>query len=177
MRPLARFAVTVGVAGTALAMGVALLAPVAERILSAGTGKPEDVQALGEVAQNSAVYSRDGKLLAVLHAEENRSPVTLAQVPEYVKNAIIDVEDEEFWSHGGVNLRSTLRALVTNVSAGEVQQGGSTITQQLVKNALLTPEKSVDRKVKEAVLAVRLEDRLSKEEILERYLNIVYFGN
>ncbi len=177
MRPLARFAVTVTVAGTALAMGLALLTPIVGNVLNAGSGRPEDVQALGEVAQNSAVYSRDGKLLAVLHAEENRSPVTLAQVPQHLVNAIIDVEDEKFWDHGGVNLRSTLRALVTNVSSGEVLQGGSTITQQLVKNALLTPEKSVDRKVKEAVLAVRLEDRLSKEEILERYLNIVYFGN
>lgn len=177
MQPLARFAATVAVAGTSLAMGVALLAPVADGLLSAGEGKPSDVRALGEVAQNSAVYGRDGRLLAVLHAEENRSPVTLAQVPSQVVNAIIDVEDEKFWSHGGVNLRSTLRALVTNVSSGDVLQGGSTITQQLVKNALLTPEKSVDRKVKEAVLAIRLEDRLSKKEILERYLNIVYFGN
>ena len=178
MRPLARFAVTVLVAGTSLATGVALLASSVEGVLAAGeSGKPEDVSALGEVSQNSAVYSRDGKMLAVLHAEENRSPVPLDKVPGHVVNAIIDVEDEQFWSHGGVNLRSTLRALVTNVQSGEVRQGGSTITQQLVKNALLTPEKSVDRKVKEAVLAMRLEDRLSKEEILERYLNIVYFGN
>jgi len=177
VRPLARFGVIVAVAGTGLATGLALLAPSVEGFLSAGHGKPEDVRALGEVAQNSAVYGRDGRLLAVLHAEENRSPVTLAQVPSHVVNAILDVEDENFWDHGGVNLRSTLRALVTNVQSGDVLQGGSTITQQLVKNALLTPEKSVDRKVKEAVLAVRLEDRLSKEEILERYLNIVYFGN
>ena len=177
MRPLARFAVIVAVAGTGMALGLALLAPSIEGVLSSGRAKPEDVRALGEVAQNSAVYGRDGRLLAVLHAEENRSPVTLDKVPQHVVDAIIDVEDEKFWDHGGVNLRSTLRALVTNVQSGEVLQGGSTITQQLVKNALLTPEKSVDRKVKEAVLAVRLEDRLSKEEILERYLNIVYFGN
>ena len=161
-----------------MAVGIALLAPSIDAVLSAGEiGEPTDVSALGEVAQNSVVYSRDGKMLAVLHAEENRSPVTLDKVPGHVVNAILDVEDERFWDHGGVNLRSTLRALVTNVQSGEVVQGGSTITQQLVKNALLTPEKSVDRKVKEAVLAVRLEDRLSKEEILERYLNIVYFGN
>lgn len=178
MRPAARFTTTLLGAGVGVALGVALLAPSLEGVLSAGEiGEPTDVSALGEVAQNSIVYDRDGKMLAVLHAEENRSPVTLDKVPEHVVNAILDVEDEKFWEHGGVNLRSTLRALVTNVSSGEVVQGGSTITQQLVKNALLTPEKSVDRKVKEAVLAVRLEDRLSKEEILERYLNIVYFGN
>ena len=161
-----------------MAVGVAMLAPSIEAVLSAGEiGEPTDVSALGEVAQNSVVYSRDGRMLAVLHAEENRSPVPLDKVPGHVVDAILDVEDERFWEHGGVNLRSTLRALVTNVQSGEVVQGGSTITQQLVKNALLTPEKSVDRKVKEAVLAVRLEDSLSKEEILERYLNIVYFGN
>ncbi|HVM01779.1 MAG TPA: PBP1A family penicillin-binding protein, partial [Acidimicrobiales bacterium] len=178
MRPAARFTATLLGAGAGVALGVALLAPSVEGVLSAGeAGRPTDVSALGEVAQNSIVYSRDGSMLAVLHAEENRSPVTLDRVPGHVVDAILDVEDERFWQHGGVNLRSTLRALVANVSSGEVVQGGSTITQQLVKNALLTPEKSVDRKVKEAVLAVRLEDRLSKEEILERYLNIVYFGN
>ena len=178
MRPLARFTLTLVGAGVGVACGVALIAPSVEGVLSAGQiGDPADVSALGEVAQNSVVFGRDGKMLAVLHAEENRSPVTLEQVPRHVVDAILDVEDEKFWEHGGVNLRSTLRALVTNVQSGEVLQGGSTITQQLVKNALLTPEKSVDRKVKEAVLAVRLEDRLSKEEILERYLNIVYFGN
>ena len=178
VRPAARFTATLLGAGVGVAVGVALLAPSIKGVLSAGEiGDPTDVSALGEVAQNSIVYGRDGKMLAVLHAEENRSPVSLDRVPEHVVNAILDVEDERFWQHGGVNLRSTLRALVTNVQSGEVLQGGSTITQQLVKNALLTPEKSVDRKVKEAVLAVRLEDRLSKEEILERYLNIVYFGN
>ena len=178
MRPLPRFLATLGAAGAATALGLALLAPSMQGVLSAGQiGEPTDVSTLGEVSQNSSVLDRHGRTLAVLHAEENRSPVALKRVPAHVVNAILDMEDEKFWHHGGVNLRSTLRALVTNVSSGEIQQGGSTITQQLVKNALLTPEKSVDRKVKEAVLAMRLEDRLSKDEILERYLNIVYFGN
>lgn len=155
-----------------------LLAPQVRGVLSAGEiGDAEQIEALGEISQNSLVYDREGKLLAVLHAEENRSPVALEKVPDHVVNAILDVEDDRFWVHSGVNLRSALRALMTNVESGEIRQGGSTITQQLVKNALLTPEKSVDRKVKEAVLAVRLEDKLSKREILERYLNIVYFGN
>ncbi|HVE46534.1 MAG TPA: PBP1A family penicillin-binding protein [Acidimicrobiales bacterium] len=178
LNPLARFFVTVMVAGTGLALGLVLLAPQVWGVLSAGdVGDAEELAALGEISQNSLVYARDGHLLAVLHAEENRSPVTLEKVPDHVVNAILDVEDDRFWVHSGVNLRSALRALMTNVESGGVRQGGSTITQQLVKNALLTPEKSVDRKVKEAVLAVRLEDKLSKREILERYLNIVYFGN
>lgn len=178
MRPLARFFVTVMVAGTGLAVGLILLAPQVRGVLTAGdAGDAEELGALGEISQNSLVYDREGDLLAVLHAEENRSPVALDKVPDHVVNAILDVEDDRFWVHSGVNLRSALRALMTNVESGEVRQGGSTITQQLVKNALLTPEKSVDRKVKEAVLALRLEDKLSKQEILERYLNIVYFGN
>ncbi|MEO7837323.1 MAG: PBP1A family penicillin-binding protein [Acidimicrobiales bacterium] len=178
MRPLARFFVTVTAAGSGLAVGLMLLAPQVRAVLTAGeVGDSTGIGALGEVSQNSVVYARTGELLAVLHAEENRSPVSLASVPEHVVNAVLDVEDDRFWVHTGVNLRSTLRALVTNVESGEIRQGGSTITQQLVKNALLTPEKSVDRKIKEAVLAVRLEDKLSKREILERYLNIVYFGN
>ena len=178
MRLLIRLLVVVGTAGAGLALGLVLLAPEVRGVLTAGdVGRPKDLVKLGELAQNSVVYGRDGKVLAVLHAEENRSPVPLSAVPPHVVNAILDVEDDGYWHHSGVNLRASLRALVTNVSAGEIRQGGSTITQQLVKNALLTPEKSVDRKVKEAVLAVRLEERLSKAQILERYLNTVYFGN
>lgn len=178
VRPLARFFVTVTAAGSALAVGLMLLAPQVRGVLTAGeAGDAEEIGALGELAQNSVVLDSTGAVLAVLHAEENRSPVALDKVPPHVVNAVLDVEDDRFWVHNGINLRSTLRALVTNVESGEIRQGGSTITQQLVKNALLTPEKSVDRKVREAVLAVRLEEKLSKREILERYLNIVYFGN
>ncbi len=165
-------------AGAALALGLVLLGPELRGLSRAGrAGEAANVAQVAEVAQNSEVYASDGSLIAVLHAEENRSPVALERVPNSVVNAVLDMEDDHFWSHGGVNARATLRALATNVSSGEVRQGGSTITQQLVKNSLLTPEKRVDRKVKEAVLAMRLEKELSKREILERYLNVVYFGN
>lgn len=175
---LRRFAATVGAGAVVVAASVTLLFAQGRAVVGVGeVGDADEVGALSEVAQNSLVYDSKGALLAVLHAEENRSPIPLSQVPEHVVDAIIDVEDDRFWSHGGVNLSSTVRALVTNVRAGEVRQGGSTITQQLVKNALLTPEKNVGRKVREAVLAMRLEDAMSKKEILERYLNIVYFGN
>ncbi|HEX2040974.1 MAG TPA: PBP1A family penicillin-binding protein [Acidimicrobiales bacterium] len=178
MHPAVRFLTIVLVAGAGLALGLILLAPEVRAFLQAGrAGEGESLIELEELSQRSQVLDRHGNVMATLHAEENRSPVELERVPQHVVDAILDVEDEHFWHHGGVNLRSTLRALVTNVQSGEVRQGGSTITQQLVKNALLTPEKSVDRKVKEAVLAVRLEDRFSKREILERYLNTVYFGN
>jgi 1A family penicillin-binding protein len=178
VRPLVRFALTLVSSGAGLALGLALLVPELRGLARAGrAGKAAEVTQLAEVSQNSAIYARDGSLIAVLHAEENRSPVSLDHVPKAMVDAVLDVEDDQFWEHDGVNLRSTLRALVTNVQSGEVRQGGSTITQQLVKNSLLTPEKRMDRKVKEAVLAMRLEKELPKEEILERYLNVVYFGN
>jgi penicillin-binding protein 1A len=173
-----RFLLVVLVSGAGLALGVGLLAPEVRTVMHAGkVGNEENLVELTELSQRTEVYARDGSLKAVLHAEENRQPVSLSAVPEHVQNAILDVEDDRFWLHRGVDLRSTVRALRTNVNAGGVRQGGSTITQQLVKNALLTPERSVNRKVREAVLALRLENKLSKKEILERYLNTVYFGN
>jgi 1A family penicillin-binding protein len=173
-----RFARTIFLAGAALAAGVLLLVLPFKALAAAGSsGQDDNLAGFQQLAQRSVVYARDGSVLAVLHAEENRSPVTLDRVPKRVVDAILDVEDDRFWEHGGVDLRSTVRALLTNVSSGGVRQGGSTITQQLVKNSLLTPEKTVGRKFKEAILAVRLENQMSKEEILERYLNTVYFGN
>ena len=178
MRELFRFLGVCVLAGAGLALGLLLLAPEIKAFAEAGqAGRGENLVQMAELSERSLVYDRKGNVMAVFHAEENRSPVDLERVPQHVVDAILDVEDDRFWQHGGVDLRSTMRALVTNVQSGEVRQGGSTVTQQLVKNALLTPEKSVDRKVKEAVLAVRLENTLSKEEILERYLNTVYFGN
>ena len=174
-----RFARTVFLAGAGLALGLALLVLPVKALASAGnTGRGDNIEDLQELAQRSVVYARDGKtVLAVLHGEENRSVVPLSEVPDHVVEAILDVEDDRFWQHGGVDLRATMRALLTNVSEGGVSQGGSTITQQLVKNSLLTPEKTVGRKFREAVLALRLEDQMSKEQILEKYLNTVYFGN
>src|SRR3546814_14361023 len=92
-------------------------------------------------------------------------------------DAVLAVEDSEFYAHDGVNLRSTLRALARNVDEGATVQGGSTITQQLVKVELVGDEQTIDRKAREAVLARRLETTMSKAAILERYLNPVYLGN
>ena len=135
---------------------------------------------LDPLSQRSLLYDTNGNLIGPLPAVENRSPVNLAQIPPLVKRAILSVEDDNFYTHKGVNLRATLRALLTNVESGSVEQGGSTITMQLVKNAIIKPEpgeRTLDRKVHEAVYAWRLENTMSKDEILERYLNTVYFGN
>jgi penicillin-binding protein 1A len=160
-----------------IAGSVVVVAPQAMALLTAGHSRlPElNLSALGE---RSLMFARDGTLIASLHDyESNRAPVRLDQVPEALVQTVLAVEDEHFYEHGGVNLRATARALMENVEAGGIAQGGSTITQQVVKNALLSPEQDLGRKVKEAVYAVRLEDEMSKDEILERYLNTVYFGN
>ncbi len=163
-------------AAVGIAAVVVALVPVVLDLSSAGDAQAEPIN-LDPLPERSLVYDSKGNLLTTLHAEENRSPVTLDRVPDTVKSAVLAVEDENFYAHSGVNLKATIRALFTNVESGGVEQGGSTITMQLVKNALLTPERSLSRKTREAVLAQRLEDTLTKDQILERYLNTVYFGN
>lgn len=122
------------------------------------------------------VLANDGTLIGEFF-NQRRYPVKLDQIPELVRNAFIAAEDASFYSHKGVDPVSILRALWKNISTGSARQGGSTITQQVVKNLLLTPEKNIERKVKEAILSYRLENRFSKDEILEMYLNQIFFGN
>ena len=100
----------------------------------------------------------------------------LAEIPQHTVDAVLAVEDADFYAHDGVNLRATVRALIRNVDEGETVQGGSTITQQVVKEELVGNAQTVDRKAREAVLARRLEEMMTKDEILERYLNTVYLG-
>jgi penicillin-binding protein 1A len=177
MRTLGRLACAVVLAGLGLAGALLALAPQLRDLMTAGTTGPDELVDLQRLATRSVVYARDGSVLATLHAEENRVPVPLDKVPPHVVQAVLDAEDDRFWDHGPIDLRAMTRALVTNVRSGGVFQGGSTITQQLVKTAILTPRQDVNRKVQEAALAIRLEKQMSKREILERYLNTVYFGN
>lgn len=132
--------------------------------------------ALADLAQRSSMLAADGTFLSFLVQEQNREPVTLDQIPQPVIDAVLAMEDNAFYQHNGVNYRAVFRALVTNINAGGIEQGGSTITQQLVKNAILGPQQDFDRKSTEAFYALRLERQLTKDEILERYLNTVYFG-
>ncbi len=178
MRPLVRFALVMTVASAMLAAGLwALSIPYKDATTDLWSAKATKLGEITELSQPSVVYDRQGAFLTLLKAEENRKPVTLSAVPPVVIQAVLDVEDDNFYSHDGFDLKSTARALLTNADAGSIRQGGSTITQQLVKKTLLTDERSVDRKVKEAVLATRLEKELTKDQILEHYLNLVYFGN
>ncbi|HEX2294269.1 MAG TPA: transglycosylase domain-containing protein [Actinomycetota bacterium] len=142
------------------------------------TLQPEDLEF--ELAQSSKIFDAKGRLITTLHRGQNRTNVTLEQIPEVLQEAVISIEDERFYEHGGVDLKAIFRAAVANASSGDIEQGGSTITQQYVKNVIIAPgeiaEQTLDRKLQEAALARQIEKELSKKEILERYLNTVYFG-
>jgi penicillin-binding protein 1A len=128
-------------------------------------------------ATSTKAFAADGTLITTLHAEQDREEVALAEISPSLRQAVVAIEDARFFSHNGVDLRAMVRALQRNASAGQVTEGGSTITQQYVKNVLLDPSQNLDRKWKEAVLAIQLERKYTKETILERYLNRIYFGN
>jgi penicillin-binding protein 1A len=129
------------------------------------------------IGQNSFIYAADGSLLGSIPAEKNRQPRRLDQMAPSVVRATIAIEDRDFYEHMGVDLSGIGRALVRNLEAGRIVEGGSTITQQLVRNLYIGNERSLTRKAKEACLAVKLDARWSKDTILETYLNQVYFGN
>jgi membrane peptidoglycan carboxypeptidase len=138
--------------------------------------------------QSSRIVAADGTTLATAYFNENRVVVPLSHIPKVMQDAILAIEDYRFYEHGGVDVKGLLRALVRNSQAGSVQQGGSTITQQYVKNVLIehasdggakqtVAERSAARKIREAKYAIALEKRYTKRQILEKYLNIAYFGS
>lgn len=129
------------------------------------------------LAESSKILAADGSLITALHGEENRETVSLERMPRALRDAVVAIEDERFWEHKGIDTKSVLRAVYTNASEGEVVEGGSTITQQYVKNELVGPDRTLRRKLREASLAYQLEQRYTKERILELYLNTIYFGN
>jgi penicillin-binding protein 1A len=130
-----------------------------------------------EIGQNSFVYAADGTLLGSIPAEKNRQPVPLSRISKWMRLATIAIEDRRFYEHSGVDLEGIARALAADVRAGKVVEGGSTITQQLVRNLYVGNEVTFERKAIEACLAVRLNNRRSKDWILENYLNTVFYGS
>jgi penicillin-binding protein 1A len=130
-----------------------------------------------EIGQNSFVFAADGSLLGSIPAERNRTPVALWRVSPWMRKATVAIEDHRFYEHGGVDYEGIARAAWKDISAGEVVQGGSTITQQLVRNLYISKERTFKRKVKEACLAIKLSRRWSKDRILSEYMNQVYYGN
>ncbi|MCV2491046.1 penicillin-binding protein [Geodermatophilus sp. YIM 151500] len=186
---LAKLAMTVVVAGALLA---GLLLPwvggtgmVARNSASLLETLPEELTE-ATPAGNTRVLAADGSLITNFYTN-NRSPVPSDQIADVMKQALVDIEDSRFYAHNGLDVQGTMRALATNLAAGAVREGGSTLTQQLVKQTLLqsadtaeerraATEQNVGRKLREARLALRLEEEYSKDEILTRYLNLVYFG-
>ena len=132
-----------------------------------------------ENALTSRIYAADGTLIATFHGEENREIVALEQVPQNLKNAVIAIEDERFYQHTGVDIEGIIRSFLINLQTGYISQGASTLTQQYIKNVYIPEEKTditYERKIKEATLSYQLEKIYTKDEILEMYLNTVYFG-
>jgi membrane peptidoglycan carboxypeptidase len=192
-RVLIKLAATVVVAGVLVAGlllpwigGTGLVARNSASLLDALPVELTDQAPAG----NTRVLAADGRLITMFY-EHNRQPVRSEQIADVMKQALVDIEDSRFYEHNGLDVQGTMRALVTNVAAGRVREGGSTLTQQLVKQTPLqtadTAEErtaaikqdgveGVTRKLREARLALALEEKYSKDEILTRYLNIVYFG-
>ena len=141
--------------------------------LYATTSLPE----IPPLAETTVLLDRNGNEVAELHAGVDRVLIPFSQMPESLREAVVAVEDADFYRHDGIDKMALVRATWRNLSSGSLSQGGSTITQQYVKNVLTGPERSVSRKVREAILAVKLEDTTSKHEILRGYLNTVYFGH
>ncbi|AEI14790.1 penicillin-binding protein, 1A family [Flexistipes sinusarabici DSM 4947] len=125
--------------------------------------------------QPTILYGQDNKTIAEL-GSKRRYPVSLEKIPDKLEKALIAVEDSRFYEHDGIDLKGIVRAFFVNLKAGRIVEGGSTLTQQLVKVIYLTPERKLKRKVKEAILAYKIDNYLTKDKILELYLNQVYFG-
>ncbi len=142
-------------------------------------GSSCDLNALRPVSigQNSFIYAANNSILGAIPAERNRQPVPLSRISSWMPEATVAIEDRRFYQHGGLDVEGIARAVWKNVSAGEVVEGGSTITQQLVRNLYIGRERTVERKLKEACLAIKLNDAWSKSRILATYMNQVYYGN
>ncbi|CAH2712952.1 Penicillin-binding protein 1F [Neobacillus rhizosphaerae] len=136
-----------------------------------------NVQSLQEgLSQPTVIYDKNGKVASNVATNRTKG-VKIAELPKYVPNAVVAIEDERFYEHGGFDVKGIARAFFGNIFSGRITGGGSTLTQQLTKNALLSPERTYKRKAEELFLAVKIEKVYSKDEILQMYLNQVYFGS
>lgn len=178
MRVLFKLVLTVIFGGLLLGLGSLLLFPAVSNLsLFLEPGTMSTPLQLRSLSYPSKIYDSQGNLLYVMQANGFRTPITLAQVPQNVKNAVLDVEDHTFYQHGPIDLKSIVRALSADVSGGQILEGGSTITQQLVKNTILTPKRTLSRKIQGAIDSYRISGQFTKNQILQKYLNTVYFGD
>ena len=177
LRQLRNIASTILLSGIALALAFIFVVPAASTLSNLEEPGTLSTPLQLHLAQApSVIVARDGSTLYTIGNGQFVQPVKLSQVPKMVINAVLDVEDHAFYIHGALDFKSIVRALVADASGSQGLQGGSTITQQLVKNAILTPQRTLSRKIHEAVLAYRLFGQLSRDQILQDYLNTIYFG-
>jgi penicillin-binding protein 1A len=177
-RTLVTVLVAIVVGGLAVGACLAALIPGTVEIATAHHYTAKEVGNLKALAEPSTIYYADGVTSMGTFGLESRDPiVSINEVPEMVQNAVIATEDRTFWSNDGIDLGAVFRAFLANVTSGRIEQGGSTITQQLVKNRILTSKRDVNRKIKEIEDALRLNDKFSKDKIFVEYLNTVYFGS
>ena len=167
------------VAGIATIVGLATVAAIGAGGAVFAYGSSCNLSALRpvKIGQNSFVYAANGSLLGSIPAERNRQAVKAKDMARWIRKATVAIEDRRFYEHGGVDVEGIARAAVADVRAGRVVEGGSTITQQLVRNLYISNERTVKRKLKEACLATKLDRKWSKDKILTTYLNQVYYGN
>jgi penicillin-binding protein 1A len=171
-----RWTKRVALVAAVLALAAAVAACVVVRRIEADLPNVSELKSHYAPSQVTRVLARDGTLLAELFTER-RTVVAIGTLPAHVKLAVLAAEDAGFYEHEGLNYFGILRAFLVNLRSGKTRQGGSTITQQVVKNLLLDSERTYKRKLREALLARRLEQELTKDEILELYLNHIYFGH
>jgi 1A family penicillin-binding protein len=131
-----------------------------------------------KIIQSTKIYDRTGEILLYdIHGEEKRTVIPFEEIPQNLKDATIVIEDENFYKHSGFDIKGIIRAFITDIKRGEIHQGGSTISQQFIKGAILSPEKTITRKIKELILAMEMERKYSKDEILNFYLNQIPYGS
>ena len=157
---LRNFLLTVVVGGVAVGACLAALLPGIATVGAAHHFTSDKLGELRDLKQRSTIFDSHGNKIAVLGLQ-NREDASLDEVPQVIQDAIIASEDQTFWSNDGVDLNATMRAFLKNLTSGKIVQGGSTITQQLVKNRILTPKRDLKRKLREELLAVRLTDQFS----------------
>ncbi len=177
-----RFSLPMGQNGLMLLLGrrrrAILLLTVLSLIATACSWQTRDlVPPTPQVAQTSAIFARDGRLITEPPSDENRTVVTIDEIPEVMRNAVIAIEDERFYLHDGVDLKGLFRSATRGVTTGGISGGGSTITMQYVGNVFLDrSQQTASRKLEEIILARQFEDRFSKDFILAEYLNWIFFG-
>ena len=173
---IVQFVAAVVVGGLVVGACLAALIPAFRDLAAANETDGTISDAMSPLSQRTTVFANDGTTVIGVLGFEDRQYAALDEIPEILIDAVLAVEDQTFWTNPGYDIRAVLRAFGENVTEGEITQGGSTITQQLAKLRIVGPDRDLNRKARELLMASRINAELTKEQILEQYLNTVYFG-